>query len=58
MKDGMVAIAAALFSRMPGIKMTHVAYTSAAPSIIALISGETQLTFTTVLVAMPHVKAG
>jgi tripartite-type tricarboxylate transporter receptor subunit TctC len=38
--------------------MTHIAYKGAAPSIVALISGETQLTFTTVLVAMPHVKSG
>jgi tripartite-type tricarboxylate transporter receptor subunit TctC len=47
-----------LFNSMAGIKMTHVAYKGAAPSIIALISGETQLTFTTVLVAMPHVRSG
>lgn len=51
-------LSAELFDRMAGIKMTHVAYKGAAPSIIALISGETQLTFTTVLVAMPHIKSG
>src|SRR4051812_2712706 len=51
-------LSAELFDTMASIKMTHVAYKGAAPSIIALISGETQLTFTTVLVAMPHIKSG
>jgi tripartite-type tricarboxylate transporter receptor subunit TctC len=51
-------LSAELFDSMAGIKMTHVAYKGAAPSIIALISGETQLTFTTVLVAMPHIRSG
>ena len=51
-------LSAELFNSMAGIRMTHIAYKGAAPSIVALISGETQLTFTTVLVAMPHVKSG
>jgi tripartite-type tricarboxylate transporter receptor subunit TctC len=51
-------LSAELFNSMAGVRMTHVAYKGAAPSMIALISGETQLTFTTVLVALPHVKSG
>lgn len=51
-------LSAELFNSMAGVKMTHVPYKGAAASIVALISGETQLTFTTVLVAMPHVKSG
>ena len=51
-------LSAELFNSMAGIRMTHVPYKGAAPSIIALISGETQLTFTTVLVALPHLKSG
>jgi tripartite-type tricarboxylate transporter receptor subunit TctC len=51
-------LSAELFNLMAGTKMTHVAYKGAAPSIVALISGETQLTFTTVLVALPYVKSG
>jgi tripartite-type tricarboxylate transporter receptor subunit TctC len=51
-------LSAELFNLMAGIRMTHVPYKGAAPSIIALISGETQLTFTTVLVALPHVQSG
>jgi tripartite-type tricarboxylate transporter receptor subunit TctC len=51
-------LSAELFNLMAGITMTHVPYKGAPPSMIALISGEVQLTFTTVLVALPHVNAG
>ena len=51
-------LSAELFNSMAGIRMTHVPYKGAAASIVALISGETQLTFTTVLVAMPPIKSG
>ena len=51
-------LSAELFNSMAGIKTTHVPYKGAAPSMVALVAGETQLTFTTVLVAVPYVKAG
>lgn len=51
-------LSAELFNLMAGVRMTHVPYKGAAASIIGMISGETQLTFTTVLIALPHVKAG
>jgi tripartite-type tricarboxylate transporter receptor subunit TctC len=51
-------LTAELFNSMAGIRTTHVPYKGAAPSMVALVAGETQLTFTTVLVAVPYVKAG
>ena len=51
-------LTAELFNSMAGVKTTHVPYKGAAPSMVALVAGETQLTFTTVLVAVPYVKAG
>jgi tripartite-type tricarboxylate transporter receptor subunit TctC len=51
-------LTAELFNSMAGIKTTHVPYKGAAPSMVALVAGETQLTFTTVLVAVPYIKAG
>ena len=51
-------LSAELFNLMAGVKMTHVPYKGAPASIIGMITGEAQLTFTTVLIAMPHVKSG
>ena len=51
-------LSAELLKSMAGIDLTHVPYKGGAPSIIALVSGETQLTITTVLLGLPQVKAG
>ena len=51
-------LSAELFNMMAGVRMTHIPSKGAAASIIGMITGETQLTFTTVLIALPHVKAG
>ncbi len=51
-------LSAEMLKSMAGIDLTHVAYKGGAPSIIALVAGETQLTITTVLPGLPQVKTG
>ena len=51
-------LSAEMLKAMAGIDLTHVAYKGGAPSVIALIAGETQLTITTVLLGLPQVKSG
>lgn len=47
-----------LFKLGTGINMTNVAYQSAGPATIALLSGEVQLSFLTTAGGLPHIKAG
>ena len=51
-------LSAEMLKSMAGIDLTHVPYKGGAPSIVALVSGETQLTITTVLLGLPQVKTG
>lgn len=51
-------LSAELFNSMAGVKMTHVPYKGGPQSVIAIISGEAQLTFTTVVITLPHINAG
>lgn len=51
-------LVAELFKLATGTQMTHVPYKGGAPSMIGLMSNETQLTFTTVVLATPHVRSG
>ncbi len=50
-------LSAELFNMMAGISMTHVPYKGGPPSMVAVISGEAQLAFQTVFIAMPHLKS-
>ena len=47
-----------LFSSMAKVKMVHVPYRGGAQAMIALLSGEVQLIFSSAPTAIPQVKAG
>jgi tripartite-type tricarboxylate transporter receptor subunit TctC len=51
-------LAAALFSSMAGIKMTHVPYRGTAPALNDLMGGYIQLMFSDLGPALPLIKAG
>ena len=51
-------IAAEMFKAMTKTGMTHVSYKGGAPSALALISGEVDLTYENSLIITPHIKSG
>lgn len=53
-----IHMAGELFNLAAGLKMVHVPYKGAAPSMAALMSGEVDMMFNGVSSALPHVKAG
>src|SRR5262245_33782909 len=51
-------LATELFASMAGIKMNHVPYKGAGPAVIDTVAGRTDLYFSPVAIALPHVRAG
>jgi len=57
-QGGTAHVTAELFNLMARIKMARVQYKSIAPAIVAVLSGEAQLTYANTPAALPHVRSG
>ena len=51
-------LAAELFKLVTGVNLVHVPYRGGGPAIAALLGGEVQLVFSSMLPVLPHVKSG
>ena len=51
-------LAAELFNSMAKAKILHVPYKGTAPAVVAVLSGEAQLTYSSIPTILPHVRSG
>ncbi len=51
-------LTAELFKSMTKTNIVHVPFKGSAPSVLALVGGQIDLSFTTIVISIPHVKTG
>ena len=51
-------LAAELFNSMAKAKILHIPYKGTAPAVVALLSGEVHLTYSSIPTILPHVRSG
>lgn len=51
-------LTAELFKSMTGARLTHIPFKGSAPSVIALVGGQVDLSFSTVAITLPQMKGG
>jgi tripartite-type tricarboxylate transporter receptor subunit TctC len=51
-------LAAALFESMAKLKTVHIPYKGTAPAVVAVLSGEAHLTWSSIPTILPHVRSG
>jgi len=51
-------LAGELFKRLAGVNIIHVPYKGAGPALVDVIAGQVQMTFSSMLASLPHVKSG
>lgn len=49
-------LTAELFKSMSGVRLAHVPFKGSAPSVLALVGGQIDLSFTTIVISIPQVK--
>jgi tripartite-type tricarboxylate transporter receptor subunit TctC len=57
-EGGSAHLVAEWFKRLAGIDIVHVPYKGGGPAMAAVVTGEVQMTFSNLSVALPQVKAG